>query len=74
VDAENAMRFNLRLNGRTDSNQECRADVSVYAGSQQELQEQATKAAENAVWLFKAAPHDPIPEGSHITIESVEQI
>jgi hypothetical protein len=68
------MRFDLRLNGRTGSGQECQADVSVYAGSQRDLREQAEKAAETAAWLTAVAPYDPIPEGSHITIERVEQL
>ncbi len=68
------MRFDLRLHGRTASGQECQADVSVYAGSQRQLQEQAKKAAETAAWLDAAAPHDPIPEGSHITVERVERL
>jgi len=68
------MRFDLRLHGRTASGQECQADVSVYAASQRDLQEQALKAAETAAWLATAAPHDSIPEGSQITVERVEKI
>ena len=68
------MRFNLRLLGRTASGQLCQADVSVYASSQKDLQEQAQKVAEKAAWLSREPPHDPIPEGSAITIENVEQI
>ncbi len=68
------MRFDLRLIGRTASGQECQAEVSVYAGSQRDLKEQAAQAAETAAWMTKAAPHDAIPEGSHITVEHVERI
>ena len=68
------MRFDLRLHGRTASGQECQADVSVYAASQNDLMEQAARAAETAAWLTAAAPYDPIPEGSHITVERVERI
>jgi hypothetical protein len=68
------MRFDLRLHGRTAAGQECQADVSVYASSQKQLQKQAKTAAETAAWLAKAPPHDPIPEGSHITVESVEKL
>ena len=35
------MRFNLRLKGRSADGVKCQADVSVYAGSQKELLEQA---------------------------------
>ncbi|MBA4067629.1 MAG: hypothetical protein C0501_28775 [Isosphaera sp.] len=68
------MRFDLRLHGRTPDGKKCRADVSVYAGSQKELREQADAAARSAAWLGADPPHDPIPEGSHITIENVEKI
>lgn len=68
------MRFNLRLHGRTKEGEKCRADVSVYAVSHKELQDQAHKAAEHAVWLANGPPHDPIPEGASITIENVERI
>ena len=67
------MRFNLRLHGRTAAGRPCRADVSVYARSQRQLQEQATRAAEKAAWLAADPPHDPIPEGSAITVEHVER-
>jgi hypothetical protein len=68
------MRFDLRLHGRTASGQQCQADVSVYAGSQRQLQKQAQRAAESAAWLAKDPPHEPIPEGSAITVEHVEKI
>jgi hypothetical protein len=68
------MRFDLRLFGRTASGQECQADVSVSAGREQEMQEQAARAAETAAWLAASPPHDPIPEGSQITVERVEAI
>lgn len=72
--AENIMRFNLRLHGRTATGQLCQADVSVYANSQKDLQEQARKVSETAAWLAKEPPYDPIQEGSAITVESVERI
>jgi hypothetical protein len=68
------MRFHLRLRGRTADGVKCRADVSVSARSQKHLQRQTDEAARTAVWLADAPPHDPIPEGSHITIERVETI
>ena len=68
------MRFDLRLHGRTSSGRRCRADVSVYAGSQKELQEQAHSAAETAAWLDEDPPHDPVPEGAQIIVERVERI
>ncbi len=46
----------------------------MYASSQGELREQADLAARTAYWVAREAPHDPIPEGSHITIEHVERI
>lgn len=66
------MRFNLRLHG-TAGGKACRADVSVYAKSLGELQKQADDAARSAAWVFADPPHDPVPEGSHITVEHVEQ-
>lgn len=68
------MRFDLRLRGRTASGQLCQADVSVYADSRKELMAQADAAARTAAWLATDPPHDPIPEGSHITIEHVEKL
>jgi hypothetical protein len=68
------MRFDLRLHGRTSTGQKCRADISVYASSQKDLQEQADIAAKTAAWEAAAPPHDPIPDGSQITIERVEKL
>jgi hypothetical protein len=68
------MRFDLRLHGRTQSGQKCRADISVYASGQKDLQEQADIAARSAAWEAEGPPYDPLPEGSHITIERIEKI
>jgi hypothetical protein len=68
------MRFNLRLHGRTADGQQCRADVSVFASSQQALMEQAQRAAEKAAWLTEEPPHDPIAPGAHISVEHVERV
>ncbi|HKA07113.1 MAG TPA: hypothetical protein VKD71_07630 [Gemmataceae bacterium] len=68
------MRLDLRLHGRTATGQKCRADVSVYAGSQRELRKEADLAARKAAWMSTEPPYDPIPDGSQITIERVERI
>jgi hypothetical protein len=68
------MRFNLRLRGRTAAGQPCRADISVYAGSQRDLQEQAQQASLTAAWVAADPPHAPIPEGAAITVEHVERL
>ena len=68
------MRLDLRLHGRTAAGQKCQADISVYATGAKELQEQADIAARSAAWIAADPPHDPIPEGSHITVENVEQL
>lgn len=68
------MRFDLRLHGRTATGEKCRADISVYADSQKELMKQADVAARSAAWRSDTPPHDPIPEGSQITIEHVEKL
>jgi hypothetical protein len=68
------VRLDLRLHGRTASGQKCRAEVSVYAGSQRELRKEADLAARKAAWMSADPPYDPIPEGSEITIERVERI
>ncbi len=68
------MRLDLRLHGTTASGQKCQADVSVYASSQKDLMVQTDIAARSAAWLSKEPPYDPIPEGSRITIESVEKV
>jgi hypothetical protein len=67
------MRYDLRLRGRTADGRECRAVVSVYATSLNDLQREADQAARSAAWESADPPHDPIPEGSHITIEQVER-
>ena len=68
------MRLDLRLHGRTSAGQKCQADVSVYAGSHQDLMTEADTAARTAAWVATDPPHDPIPEGSQIAIEHVEKI
>ena len=68
------MRLNLRLRGRTPAGVECQADLSVYAKSAKELQEQAEIAARTAAWIASEAPYDPIPEGSEISVEHVEKL
>jgi hypothetical protein len=68
------MRLNLRLHGVTASGQKCQADISVYAGSEKEFKKQADLAARSAAWLAVDPPHDPIPEGSQITVEHDEKI
>lgn len=68
------MRLNLRLHGRTAAGQKCQADISVYASSQKELQEQADIAARSAAWLAADPPYNPIPEGSRIIVENVDEL
>lgn len=66
------MRFDLRLHGRTADGKECRADVSVYANSQGQLETEAKKAAETAAWHGVDPKEEWVPEGSCITVEHVE--
>lgn len=68
------MRFNLRLHGLTGDGKSCRADISVYARSADDLQKQSQKASETAVWHYTDPPHDDIPEGSQISVERVEKL
>jgi hypothetical protein len=68
------MRLDLRLHGHTASGQKCQADISVYASSQKKLREEADIAARSAAWIAAEPPHDPIPEGSQITVERVEKL
>jgi hypothetical protein len=35
---------------------------------------EADVAARSAAWIAEEPPHDPIPEGSQITIERVEKV
>src|SRR5438552_3628002 len=69
-----AMRFNLRLHGRTADGRECLADIPAYAVSSQELQREAQKAAESAAWYFADDGKSAPPEGSQITVERVEEL
>jgi hypothetical protein len=68
------VRLDLRLHGRTADGRKCRAEASIYVNSKRELQKEADKAARTAAWMTGEAPHEPIPEGSTITIEHVERI
>ncbi len=68
------MRFDLRLHGRTPDGKECRADISVYANSQKQLQDEAMKAAETAAWHGLDPKEEWVPEGSQITVEHVEML
>jgi hypothetical protein len=68
------MRFDLRLHGVTAAGVKCVADISVYATSQSDLQKQADQAARTAAWLMAEAPHEPITEGSQISVEHVERL
>lgn len=68
------MRFDLRLHGRTADGVECRADISVYAGSQQQLVDEAMKAATTAAWHHLDPKQEWVTEGAHITVEHVETL
>ena len=68
------MRFDLRLLGVTASGQKCRALITVYASTKSELEKQAQLNSTTAAWEATDPPHDPIAEGSQITVESVEPI
>jgi hypothetical protein len=71
---ERAMRFDLRLHGRTGDGRSCWADISVYASSAADLETHAMDASTNAAWFLRDAPGDVVPEGSAITVESVERL
>lgn len=68
------MRFDLRLHGRTADGVKCRADISAYARSKDELFKEADLAARAGPWLASDPPHDLIPEGSEITVEDVTDL
>jgi hypothetical protein len=68
------MRLDLRLHGKTADGRKCQAEVSVYVRSKRELFKEAALAARTAAWVSAEAPHDPIPDGSQITVEHVEKI
>lgn len=68
------MRFDLRLHGRTSDGKPCRADISVYANSQRQLQEEANRAAESAPWCGLDHDEDWIADGANITVEGVEAL
>jgi hypothetical protein len=66
------MRFDLRLHGKTPDGRKCQADVSVYADGQEQLQQEAKRAAESAAWRHVDAGEEWVAEGSHITVENIE--
>lgn len=68
------MRFDLRLHGVTADGVKCRADITVYADSQKQLQRDAMEASKDADWCTAAGVGEPIPAGSQITVESVEHL
>jgi hypothetical protein len=71
---ERPVRLDLRLHGKTADGRKCQAEVSVYVKSKGELFKEADLAARTAAWAFTDPPHDPIPDGSQITVEHVEKI
>lgn len=68
------MRYDLRLHGRTADGVKCRADISAYARSKEELIKEADLAGRAGPWLAVDPPHDLIPEGSEITVEHVTDL
>ena len=66
------MRFDLRLRGVASGGRKCAMEVSVYADSQAQLQEQALIASRKGPWHFEDA-NEPVPDGEHITVEHVER-
>jgi len=68
------MRFDLQLLGVTETGQKCRALITVYANSKKELEKQAQVSSETAAWEAFDPPHEPIIDGSQITVEGVEPI
>jgi hypothetical protein len=65
------MRFDLRLTGRTGSARRCFMEMSVYASSQSQLQEEVKKAAVEGPWFDEAGVELPTTET--ITVEHVER-
>ena len=68
------MRFDLRLHGRTSAGQHCVADISVYANSADQLQEEAQAASTNAPWYTADTQAAWIADGATITVERVEML
>ncbi|MBX9582874.1 MAG: hypothetical protein K2X87_21410 [Gemmataceae bacterium] len=68
------MRYDLRLHGVTADGVKCRADISAYARSKEELFKEADLAARAGPWLAVEPPYDLIPEGQTITIEHVTDL
>jgi hypothetical protein len=66
------MRFDLLLLGRTASGKPCEARVSVHANSQQGLQDEAHRAAENGPWYYRDASAAAVSENESITVERVK--
>ena len=68
------MRFDLLLHGLTGSGKKCFADVSVYANSAKELQDEVHKAGENGPWHADDTGAALIEESETITVERVEML
>lgn len=68
------MRFDLRLLGVTSAGVKCFADISVYAGSQQELKDEADKAARQGPWFAVDSGQALIDDGATITVEHVRPL
>ena len=68
------MRYNLRLHGRTADGVKCRADISAYARTKEELFKEADAAGRCGPWFAAEPPYDPIPEGQTITVEHVTDL
>lgn len=68
------MRYDLRLHGVTADGVKCRADISAYARTKDELFKEADAAGRLGPWTAIEPPYDLIPEGSQITVEDVTDL
>jgi hypothetical protein len=66
------MRFDLRLRGLASDGRKCSMEVSVYAASQDQLQERAAIASTEGPWFYEDT-NEPVRDGEHITVEHVER-
>lgn len=68
------MRLDLRLHGHIDDGRKCTADLSVYIKDETEKEKAVMEATNTACWLLCEPGWPDVPDGSTITVDSVENL
>jgi hypothetical protein len=67
------MRFDLRLQGMTESGRACVMELTVYAQGEKDMLEKSQQQSTEGPWYYKGT-NEPVPQTEKITVEGVEQL